>query len=94
MVSALEMMDPETFGAMEKETTRQGDELELIASKNYVSAAVMEAAGGTMTNKYAAVYFALLEPGDTILGTNLSHGGHLTHGHPVTFSGRWFNGHL
>ena len=53
MVSALEMMDPETFGAMEKETTRQGDELELIASENYVSAAVMEAAGGTMTNKYA-----------------------------------------
>ncbi len=138
MVSALEMMDPEIFDAMEKETTRQGDELELIASENYVSAAVMEAAGGVMTNKYAeglpgkryyggcefvdiaetlaierakalfgmphasvqphsgaqanaAVFFGLLEPGDTILGMNLSHGGHLTHGHPVTFSGRWFN---
>ena len=138
MASALEQMDPEIFGAIEKETVRQGDELELIASENYVSAAVMEAAGGVMTNKYAeglpgkryyggcqfvdvaetlaierakalfgmdhasvqphsgaqanaAVYFGLLEPGDTILGMNLSHGGHLTHGHPVTFSGRWFN---
>lgn len=137
MVSALEMTDPEVFKAMEKEKVRQGDELELIASENYVSAAVMEAAGGIMTNKYAeglpgkryyggcefvdiaealaierakalfkmdhaavqphsgaqanaAVYFGLLEPGDTILGMNLSHGGHLTHGHPVTFSGRWF----
>ncbi len=137
MASALEMMDPEVFESMEKEKVRQGDELELIASENYVSAAVMEAAGGVMTNKYAeglpgkryyggcefvdiaealaieramtlfkmdhaavqphsgaqanaAVYFGLLEPGDTILGMNLSHGGHLTHGHPVTFSGRWF----
>jgi glycine hydroxymethyltransferase len=138
MSSALESMDPEIFGAIENEIVRQADELELIASENYVSAAVMEAAGGVMTNKYAeglpgkryyggcefvdiaeslaierakalfgmdhasvqphsgaqanaAVYFALLEPGDTILGMNLSHGGHLTHGHPVTFSGRWFN---
>ena len=138
MASALELMDPEIFSAMEKETVRQGDELELIASENYVSAAVMEAAGGVMTNKYAeglpgkryyggcefvdiaetlaierakalfkmphasvqphsgaqanaAVYFGTIEPGDTILGMNLSHGGHLTHGHPVTFSGRWFN---
>jgi len=138
MASALELMDPEIFGAIEKETVRQGDELELIASENYVSAAVMEAAGGVMTNKYAeglpgkryyggcefvdiaetlaieraktlfkmphasvqphsgaqanaAVYFGTIEPGDTILGMNLSHGGHLTHGHPVTFSGRWFN---
>ena len=138
MSSALESMDPEIFGAIEKEIVRQADELELIASENYVSAAVMEAAGGVMTNKYAeglpgkryyggcefvdiaeslaierakelfgmdhasvqphsgaqanaAVYFGLLEPGDTILGMNLSHGGHLTHGHPVTFSGRWFN---
>ncbi len=137
MASALEMTDPEVHAAMEKEEIRQGDELELIASENYVSAAVMEAAGGVMTNKYAeglpgkryyggcdfvdvtetlaierakalfkmdhaavqphsgaqanaAVYYGLLEPGDTILGMNLSHGGHLTHGHPVTFSGRWF----
>jgi len=138
MASALELIDPEIFDSIEKETVRQGDELELIASENYVSAAVMEAVGGIMTNKYAegfpgkryyggcqyvdiaeslaierakdifkmdhasvqphsgaqanaAVYFGLLEPGDTILGMNLSHGGHLTHGHPVTFSGRWFN---
>ncbi len=137
MASALEISDPEVHAAMEKEKIRQGDELELIASENYVSAAVMEAAGGVMTNKYAeglpgkryyggcdfvdiaeslaierakalfkmdhaavqphsgaqanaAVYYGLLEPGDTILGMNLSHGGHLTHGHPVTFSGRWF----
>jgi glycine hydroxymethyltransferase len=137
MASSLEISDPEVFEAIEKEKVRQGDELELIASENYVSAAVMEAAGGVMTNKYAeglpgkryyagcefvdvtetlaierakalfkmdnaavqphsgaqanaAVYFGLLEPGDTILGMNLSHGGHLTHGHPVTFSGRWF----
>ncbi|MFP6868068.1 MAG: serine hydroxymethyltransferase [Nitrospinota bacterium] len=138
MASALELMDPEIFDAMEKETVRQEDGLELIASENYVSEAVLEAVGGIMTNKYAeglpgkryyggcqyvdiaeslaierakdlfkmdhasvqphsgaqanaAVYFGLLEPGDTILGMNLSHGGHLTHGHPVTFSGRWFN---
>jgi glycine hydroxymethyltransferase len=122
---------------MEDERERQADELELIASENYVSEAVMEAVGGVMTNKYAegfpgrryyggcqfvdvaeslaierakslfgmdhasvqphsgaqanaAVYYGLLEPGDTLLGMNLSHGGHLTHGHPVTFSGRWF----
>ncbi|MDA1000299.1 MAG: serine hydroxymethyltransferase [bacterium] len=137
MASALENVDREIFDAMENEIKRQADELELIASENYVSTAVMEAAGGVMTNKYAeglpgkryyggcafvdvaetlaierakalfgmdhacvqphsgaqanaAVYFGLLEPGDTILGMNLSHGGHLTHGHPVTFSGRWF----
>jgi glycine hydroxymethyltransferase len=137
MASALEITDPDVFEAIEKEKVRQGDELELIASENYVSAAVMEAAGGVMTNKYAeglpgkryyggcefvdiaeslaieraktlfkmdhaavqphsgaqanaAVYYGLLKPGDTILGMNLSHGGHLTHGHPVTFSGKWF----
>ncbi len=137
MASALAQVDPDLFAAMESERRRQADELELIASENYVSAAVMEAAGGVMTNKYAeglpgkryyggcdhvdvaeslaierakalfrmdhacvqphsgaqanaAVYYGLLEPGDTILGMNLSHGGHLTHGHPVTFSGRWF----
>ncbi len=137
MSSALAMRDPEVFAAMEEERKRQADELELIASENYVSEAVMEATGGVMTNKYAegfpgrryyggcqfvdvaeslaierakslfgvdhasvqphsgaqanaAVYYGLLEPGDTLLGMNLSHGGHLTHGHPVTFSGRWF----
>ena len=137
MASALAQTDPQVFAAMENERRRQADELELIASENYVSAAVLEAAGGVMTNKYAeglpgkryyggcefvdvaetlaierakalfrmdhacvqphsgaqanaAVYYGLLEPGDTILGMNLSHGGHLTHGHPVTFSGRWF----
>ena len=137
MASPLALADPQVFAAMENEKRRQADELELIASENYVSAAVMEAAGGVMTNKYAeglpgkryyggcefvdaaeslaierakalfkmdhacvqphsgaqanaAVYYGLLEPGDTILGMNLSHGGHLTHGHPVTFSGRWF----
>ena len=137
MSSALALRDPDIFAAMEDEKERQADELELIASENYVSEAVMEAVGGVMTNKYAegfpgrryyggcqfvdvaeslaierakslfgmdhasvqphsgaqanaAVYYGLLEPGDTLLGMNLSHGGHLTHGHPVTFSGRWF----
>ncbi len=137
MSSALALGDPDVFAAMEDERRRQADELELIASENYVSRAVMEAVGGVMTNKYAegfpgkryyggcqfvdvaeslaieraqalfgmehasvqphsgaqanaAVYYGLLEPGDKILGMNLSHGGHLTHGHPVTFSGRWF----
>ncbi len=137
MSSALALRDPDIFAAMEDERHRQADELELIASENYVSKAVMEAVGGVMTNKYAegfpgrryyggcqyvdvaeslaierakvlfgmdhasvqphsgaqanaAVYYGLLEPGDTLLGMNLSHGGHLTHGHPVTFSGRWF----
>lgn len=137
MSSALSLRDPDIFAAMEDERERQADELELIASENYVSKAVMEAVGGVMTNKYAegfpgrryyggcqfvdvaeslaierakslfgmdhasvqphsgaqanaAVYYGLLEPGDTLLGMNLSHGGHLTHGHPVTFSGRWF----
>ncbi len=137
MSSALALGDPDIFAAMEDEKHRQADELELIASENYVSKAVMEAVGGVMTNKYAegfpgrryyggchfvdvaeslaierakslfgmdhacvqphsgaqanaAVYYGLLEPGDTLLGMNLSHGGHLTHGHPVTFSGRWF----
>ena len=137
MPSALQLADPDVFAAMEDEKKRQADELELIASENYVSRAVMEAVGGVMTNKYAeglpgkryyggcqfvdaaeslaierakslfgadhasvqphsgaqanaAVYYGLMEPGDTLLGMNLSHGGHLTHGHPVTFSGRWF----
>jgi len=137
MASVLSHTDPDLYNSLEQERHRQADELELIASENYVSLSVMEAVGGIMTNKYAeglpgkryyggcefvdvaetlaierakeifhvdhacvqphsgaqanaAVYFGLLEPGDTILGMNLSHGGHLTHGHPVTFSGRWF----
>ncbi|MBQ2661560.1 MAG: serine hydroxymethyltransferase [Clostridia bacterium] len=130
--------DSEVCEAMEKELTRQRNHLELIASENFVSEAVMAAMGSHLTNKYAegypakryyggcecvdivedlarerakklfgaehanvqphsgaqantAVYFALLEPGDTVLGMNLSHGGHLTHGSPVNMSGKYFN---
>jgi len=136
-MSYLKQTDPEVYQAILNETKRQAYKLELIASENFVSYAVMEAAGSVMTNKYAegypgrryyggcefvdvvenlarerakqlfgcehvnvqphsgsqanmAVYFAFLKPGDTILGLNLSHGGHLTHGHPVNFSGRFF----
>jgi glycine hydroxymethyltransferase len=130
--------DPEVFEAMQKELQRQEHNIELIASENFVSEAVMQAMGSHLTNKYAegypgkryyggcefvdiaenlardrakqlfgaghanvqphsgaqantAVYFAVLEPGDTILGMNLSHGGHLTHGSPVNISGKYFN---
>ncbi len=130
--------DPELVTAMENELKRQRDNIELIASENFVSPAVMDAMGTHLTNKYAegypgkryyggcvnvdvienlardrakelfgcdhvnvqphsgsqaniAVYFAMLEPGDTILGMNLSHGGHLTHGSPVNLSGKYFN---
>ena len=130
--------DPEVFAAMEDELSRQRDHIELIASENFVSPAVMAAMGSHLTNKYAegypghryyggcehvdvvediarerakklfgaehanvqphsgaqantAVYFALLEPGDTVMGMNLSHGGHLTHGSPVNMSGKYFN---
>ena len=133
----LRSVDPETADAIRKETEREEYTLELIASENFVSEAVLEALGNVMTNKYAegypgkryyggceavdivemlaqerakqlfgadfvnvqphsgaqanmAVYFAALEPGDTILGMNLSHGGHLTHGSPVNFSGRLY----
>ncbi|HVO31884.1 MAG TPA: serine hydroxymethyltransferase [bacterium] len=130
--------DPKVFELIRKETHRQRDGLELIASENFVSRAVLEAVGSTLTNKYAeglpgkryyggcevvdeveqlaidrakqlfkadsanvqphsgasaniAAYFAMgLVPGDTILGMNLSHGGHLTHGSPANFSGRLF----
>jgi glycine hydroxymethyltransferase len=137
-MSALEMFDPEVAHAIRLETERQEYNLELIASENFVSDAVLEAQGSVLTNKYAegypgkryyggcnhvdivenlaierakelfgadhvnvqphsgsqanmAVYFSVLKPGDTILGMNLSHGGHLTHGSPVNFSGRFFN---
>ena len=130
--------DPEIRQAIDAEIRRQNDGLELIASENFVSAAVREAAASVMTNKYAegypgrryyggcefvdgaerlarkrakelfgaehanvqphsgsqanmAVYFAALEPGDTLMGMDLSCGGHLTHGHPLSYSGRDFN---
>ncbi len=130
--------DPRLGEAMEKELFRQRRNLELIASENIVSPAVMAAMGSVLTNKYAegypgkryyggceyvdvveniaierakelfgaehvnvqphsgaqantAVYFALLEPGDTVLGMNLAHGGHLTHGSPVNISGKYYN---
>jgi glycine hydroxymethyltransferase len=136
-MSYIEQQDPELFAAMELEAARQRDKLELIASENYTSKAVMEAVGSVLTNKYAegypgkryyggcefvdmaenlardrakalfgsdhanvqphsgsqanmGVYFAAIKPGDTILGMNLSHGGHLTHGSPVSFSGRLY----
>lgn len=130
--------DPELAKAMEQETGRQNDHIELIASENFVSKAVMAAMGSTLTNKYAegypgkryyggcqyvdivedlardrakklfgctyanvqphsgaqanmAVFFALVKPGETVMGMNLDHGGHLTHGSPVNFSGKYFN---
>jgi len=137
-MSILENFDPEVAKAIRMETERQEYNLELIASENFVSEAVLEAQGSIMTNKYAegypgkryyggcsqvdvvenlaierakelfgadhvnvqphsgsqanmAVYFTALQPGDTILGMNLSHGGHLTHGSPANFSGKLFN---
>jgi glycine hydroxymethyltransferase len=133
----LAQVDPEIARAIRLETERQAYKLELIASENFVSEAVLEAMGSVMTNKYAegypgkryyggcefvdiaeelaisrakklfdaewvnvqphsgsqaniAVYHAVLEPGDTILGMDLSHGGHLTHGSPVNFSGKMY----
>ena len=136
-MSALSQSDPEIFEAISKETHRQNDNIELIASENFTSLAVMEAVGSVLTNKYAegypskrwyggcefvdvaerlaqerakalfgaehvnvqphsgsqanaAVYFSVLSPGDTVMAMNLSHGGHLTHGHPMNFSGKFF----
>ena len=134
----LRRTDPEIAETILNETRREGDHLEMIASENFVSEAVLEALGSALTNKYAegypgrryyggcqfvdvaerlaieraktlfgadhanvqphsgaqantAVYMTVVKPGDTILGMNLSHGGHLTHGHPLNFSGRYFN---
>jgi len=138
-MSYLMQADPEVAEAIRQETRRQAGKLEMIASENFVSEAVLEAQGSVMTNKYAegypgaryyggcefvdiverlaierskqlfgaehvnvqahagvqanmAVYFSVLEPGDTILGMNLSHGGHLSHGSPASFSGRFYRG--
>jgi glycine hydroxymethyltransferase len=137
MMDNLKKTDPAVFDSIVSEARRQADGLELIASENFVSQAVLEAMGTVMTNKYAeglpskryyggcefvdvaedlardrarqlfgaehvnvqphsgaqanmAAYFSFLDPGDKILGMNLSHGGHLTHGSPVNFSGRLF----
>jgi len=134
---SLAAVDPDVARAIASELHRQNSGLELIASENFVSQAVLEAAGSVLTNKYAegypgrryyggcefvdeaeslaitrakelfgadhanvqphsgaqanmAVYFALLKPGDTVLGMNLAHGGHLTHGHPLNFSGKLY----
>ncbi|MBQ8167128.1 MAG: serine hydroxymethyltransferase, partial [Lachnospiraceae bacterium] len=131
-------LDPEVAAAMNAEIARQNDNIELIASENIVSKAVMAAMGSPLTNKYAegypgkryyggcehvdvvedlarerakelfgceyvnvqphsgaqanmAVFFAIMEPGDTFMGMNLAHGGHLTHGSPVNMSGKYFN---
>src|ERR687889_1684622 len=137
MQRSLADTDPEIAQAIRNETARQAEGLELIASENFVSTAVLEAAGSVFTNKYAegypgrryyggceqvdvveslaiararalfgaehanvqphsgaqanmAVYLTLLKPGDTVLGMNLAHGGHLTHGHPLNFSGKLY----
>src|SRR5687767_8022272 len=133
--------DPLIAGAIDNEVARQANGLELIASENFVSEAVLEAAGSVFTNKYAegypgkryyggceyadvveslaiervrrlfapgdegihanvqphsgtqanmTVYFAALDPGDTLMGLDLAHGGHLTHGHPLSYSGKYF----
>ena len=136
-MDCLKRTDPEIFAAVQSEVTRQTMQLELVASENFTSLAVLEAMGTVFSNKYAeglpgkryyggceymdvaeelarsramelfsaehanvqahsgaqanmATYFALLKPGDTILGMNLSHGGHLTHGSPVNFSGQMY----
>ena len=136
-MNLLKEIDPEVYQAIRNETLRQNDKLELIASENFVSLAVLQAMGQVMTNKYAegypakryyggceyvdvaedlarnrakqlfsaehanvqphsgsqanmAAYFAFLNPGDKVMGMDLAHGGHLTHGSPVNFSGQFF----
>jgi glycine hydroxymethyltransferase len=137
MATPLAQVDPEIYAAIRQETCRQHSQIELIASENFTSEAVLEAAGSVFTNKYAegypgkryyagcefadvvedlarerarklfgaeyanvqphsgsqanqAAYGTLLQPGDTVLGMNLAHGGHLTHGHPLNFSGKTY----
>ena len=137
MSRSLEETDPDVAAALRDEVRRQATGLELIASENFVSEAVLEAMGSVFTNKYAegypgkryyggcenvdrveqlaidrakqifgaqhanvqahsgtqaniAVYMTALQPGDTVLGMNLAHGGHLTHGHPLNFSGKTY----
>src|SRR6204780_3864725 len=138
MAVPLSESDPEIYEQIRRETDRQNTGLELIASENFTSEAVLEAAGSVFTNKYAegypgkryyggceytdvvenlardrakqlfhaeyanvqphsgsqanqAAYAAVLSPGDTVMGMNLSHGGHLTHGHPLNFSGKTYH---
>ena len=133
----LEAADPAVWSSVQDELNRQRDKIELIASENIVSKAVLEAQGSVLTNKYAegypgkryyggceyvdvteqlaierarqlfgaafanvqphsgananqAVFYALLNPGDTFMGLDLAAGGHLTHGHPANYSGKWF----
>ncbi|HAL56411.1 MAG TPA: serine hydroxymethyltransferase, partial [Bacteroidetes bacterium] len=133
----LQTVDPDLFSAIQNEINRQNSKLELIASENFVSLAVLEALGSVLTNKYAegypgkryyggceyvdvaenlardrakilfgaeyanvqphsgsqanmAMYLSVLKPGDTVMGLNLAHGGHLSHGHPLNFSGKYF----
>ena len=135
--STIANVDPEIWSAIQNENQRQEEHIELIASENYASPAVLAAQGSQLTNKYAegypgkryyggcefvdvaeslaiarakqlfgaehanvqphsgaqanmAVYFTLLKPGDTVLGMNLAHGGHLTRGHPLNFSGKLY----
>src|SRR3954471_10754956 len=137
MARSLSTVDPEVFDAIQQEVERQNPRLELIASENFTSEAVLEATGSIFTNKYAegypgkryyggceytdvvenlarergkklfgaeyinvqphsgsqanqAAYAAVLQPGDTIMGLNLAHGGHLTHGHQLNFSGKTY----
>src|SRR6202521_365281 len=137
-MNTLKTQDPEIYEAIAGEARRQSENLELIASENYASEAVLEAQGSVLTNKYAeglpgkryyggceyvdvaenlaierakklfsaehanvqahsgsqanqAVYLTVLKPGDTLLGMSLAHGGHLTHGHPLNFSGKMYN---
>ena len=137
MPKTLADLDPELYAAIAREARRQSDNLELIASENYTSEAVMEAQGSLLTNKYAegypgkryyggcefvdqaetlaierakklfgaehvnvqphsgsqanmAMYLSVLKPGDGVMGLNLAHGGHLSHGHPMNFSGKYY----